>query len=138
MHESADAFANSAAPGLYDAGDQEAINQQKREAGSRDREDDETIRVWMNHPKGRDLLYRIVYEVCGFGVARTFSDTLGRTDTHAMYLHIGGQNIGAWFEERLRRHPALYTEMLTEQEIARASRDAQLKKQNERQERENG
>ena len=117
----------------YDASNQATVDNMAKDASRRDKEDSETIRVWMNHPKGRDLLYRIVYGVCHLGDTFTAADDVGRSDTHRTYLHLGERNIGAWFDERMRRHPELYMEMLREQEIEREARAARLAKQNAQQ-----
>ena len=124
--------------GFYDAGDEAAVDAQRSEAARRDAEDDETIRVWMNHPKGRDLLYRIVFQVCHHAETYIAADEKGRTDTHRTFLSLGERNIGNWFDDRLRRHPALYMEMLREQEIERELRNTKLLKQNEKQDERNG
>lgn len=124
--------------GLYDAGDQSAVDAMAREAQRRDAEDDETFRIWMNHPKGRDLLCRIVFQVCHMGVQFLATDEQGRSDTHRTYADIGERNIGAWLDERMRRHPELYMKMLEEQEIERQLRNARLRKQNEKQDERDG
>lgn len=124
--------------GIYDSTDPAAIEAARRAAGRREKDDDETIKVWMNHPNGRDLLYRITFAVCHLGDLFTASDEQGRTDTHRTFLHLGERNIGAWFDERMKRHPKLYMEMLAEQEVLRQARDIQLRKQNEKQDELNG
>lgn len=124
--------------GVYDAADQATVDNQAKESVRREREDDETIRVWMNHPKGRDLLFRIAYEVCHLGETFTAADDTGRSDTHRTYLNLGMRNAGAWLDERMRRHPELYMKMLQEQEVERQSRNARLVKQNEKQEESDG
>jgi len=124
--------------GVYDSSDPAAVEAAAREAGRRDAEDDETIRVWMNHSKGRDLLYRIVFQTCHLGETFTAIDESGRSDTHRTYLHLGERNIGAWLDERMRRHPELYMKMLDEQRIENELRNTKLLKQNERQDAQNG
>ena len=124
--------------GQYDSTDQSAIDAQRREAARRDAEDDETIRVWMNHSKGRDLLWRIVRDVCHLGETFTAIDERGRSDTHRTYLHLGERNIGAWFDARMMKHPELYMKMLDEQRIENELHNARLLKQNEKQEERDG
>lgn len=124
--------------GSYDANDPHAVEAAKKEAEQRDREDDETFRVWMTHPKGRELLARIAFEVCHLAETFMAADDRGRSDTHRTYLQLGERNIGAWLDERMRRHPELYMQMLQEQEAARISRGARLAEQNERQQQEEG
>lgn len=114
----------------YDAGDPVQISDAARELQRRDAEDNETIRVWMNHPKGRDLLYRIVFDVCHTARTRYEVDVNGQSDTHRTYLDLGERNIGAWFDERLKRHPDLYMAMLKEQEIERDARQSRIAKRN--------
>lgn len=121
---------------VYDAGDQATVDNQAKEAARRDAEDAETFRVWMNHPKGRDLLFRIVYERCHMGETFVANDDQGRSDTHRTYLHLGERNIGAWLDTQLRLHPELYVEMLKEQQTENELRLSRLKKQNERNEEE--
>jgi hypothetical protein len=117
----------------YDASDPATVDSAAKEAARQDREDTETFRVWMNHPKGRDLLYRIAYEVCHLGEAQFVGyDQHGRSDTHRTYLDLGMRNAGAWLDDRMRRHPDLYAKMLAEQEVERQLKAARLKKQNER------
>jgi hypothetical protein len=124
--------------GIYDSTDPAAIDAAASAAARRDHDDDETIRVWMNHPKGRDLLYRHVYETCHLGRTFVAVDENGHSDTHRTYLDLGERNIGAWWDERLRRHAELYMLMLKEQEIDRQAHNAQLLKQNEKQDTDNG
>ena len=47
-----------------DLADAATVDNAARDAKRRDAEDDETIRRWMSHPKGRDLMYRIVFDTC--------------------------------------------------------------------------
>lgn len=117
---------------VVDAADQTATDNAAKEAARREAEDHETFRIWMSHPKGRDLLWRIMFETCH--MAETFAafDDQGRSDTHRTYLHLGERNIGAWLDDRLRRHPELYTKMLTEQQTEREAREARIRKQNEK------
>lgn len=124
--------------GVYDSTDQSAIDAQRRESARRDAEDDETIRNWMNHSKGRDLLFRLVFETCHLGETFTAIDERGRSDTHRTYLHLGERNIGAWIDLRMRKHAALYMKMLDEQRIENELRNARLLKQNEKQDQTNG
>jgi hypothetical protein len=114
----------------YDAADQATVDNQAKEAARREAEDNETVRIWMSHAKGRDFLYRIVYDTCHLGQTFVASDDRGRSDPLRTYLHLGERNIGAWLDERMRRHPKLYTDMLTEQQIERESRAARIQKQN--------
>lgn len=124
--------------GAYDSTDQSAIDAQRRESARRDAEDDETIRVWMNYSKGRDLLFRLVFETCHLGETFTAIDERGRSDTHRTYLHLGERNVGAWIDLRMRKHPELYMKMLDEQRIENELRNARLLKQNEKQDESNG
>lgn len=115
-----------------DIAEQSDVDNAAKEAARREREDDETMRIWMSHPKGRDLLFRLTREVCHMGQTFVAADEHGRTDTHRTFLDLGERNIGAWFDERMSRHPKLYTDMLTEQQIERESRLDQIRKQNEK------
>lgn len=124
--------------GHYDAADQAAVDNAAKEASRRDKEDSETLRVWMSHPKGRDLLYRFVFGVCHLGETFVATDEHGRSDTHRTYLHLGERNIGAWLDNRLRSHPGLYQSMLSEQQLEAEARNARLMKQNERKEARDG
>src|SRR5580704_6067774 len=119
--------------GVYDSTDPAAIDAAASDAARRDHDDDETMRVWMNHPKGRDLLYRITYEVCHLGRTFVAVDEAGHSDTHRTHLDLGERNIGAWMDERLRRHPESYMLMLKEQEIDRQAQNMRLLKQNDKQ-----
>jgi hypothetical protein len=123
--------------GIYDSSDPAAIEAAAREAGRRDAEDDETIRVWMNHSKGRDLLFRFVFVICHLGETYIAIDQQGRADTHRTFVHLGERNMGAWLDERMRRHPELYMKMLDEQRIENELRNTKLLKQNERQDAQN-
>jgi hypothetical protein len=125
-------------PGVYDAGDPQAIEAQRLQAQIREREDDETVRIWMNHEKGRDFLYRFVFDVAGVEGEFIASDVNGNTDVHRTFAKIGERNMGAWWHDRMRRHPEQYMKMLQEQERERELRDARLKKQNEAQEANDG
>lgn len=122
----------------YDASDQASVDNQAKEAARRAAEDAETFRVWLTHPKGRDLLYRIVYERCHLGETFFAADDAGRSDTHRTYLHLGERNVGAWLDAQLRAHPELYVKMLQEQQIDNELRASRLKKQNERTDERNG
>lgn len=115
-----------------DIAEEVSVDNAAREAARRDAEDNETIRRWMGHPKGRDLLFRFVFETCHMG--RTFMayDETGRSDTHRTYLDLGERNIGAWLDERLRRHPELYMKMLSEQQIDAEARLSRIRKANEK------
>lgn len=113
-----------------DIAEQADVDNAAKEAARREREDDETIRIWMSHPKGRDLLFRFTNAICHMGETFTAADDHGRTDTHRTFLHLGERNIGAWMDEKMRRHPKLYMEMLTEQEIEREARLSRIRKQN--------
>lgn len=115
-----------------DIAEQAAVDNAAKEAARREKEDDETIQIWMSHPKGRDLLFRFTNNVCHMGETFTASDDVGRTDTHRTFLHLGERNIGAWFDERMRRHPKLYMQMLTEQQAERELRESRIRKQNEK------
>jgi len=115
----------------YDASDPVAADNAAKEAARREKEDAETWRVWMSHPKGRDLLWRIVNERCHLGETFTAVDETGRSDPLRTYLHIGERNIGAWVEAQLRRHPDLYMKMLQEEQLEREARASRLRKQAE-------
>lgn len=115
-----------------DIAEQADVDNAAKEATRRERDDDETMRIWMSHPKGRDLLFRIANLVCHLGETFTAADDQGRTDTHRTFLHLGERNIGAWLDERMRRHPKLYMEMLTEQQVERETRSDRIRKQNEK------
>lgn len=128
-----------AGDGLYDAGDEAALDAARREAAARERQDDETVRVWMNHPHGRDLLYRFVHDICHHGEAETYAtDNEGRVDTHKTFVTIGERNAGNWLHDRMKRQPELYVKMLSEQETARQVRNDRLCKQNEKQDERDG
>jgi hypothetical protein len=104
----------------------------------REREDDETMRIWMGHPKGRDFLYRFVFEVAKAQTEFVAANADGSTDVHRTFVSIGERNMGGWWLSRMQRHPKLYMDMLTEQETERQLRDARLRKQNEQQEERDG
>lgn len=123
---------------VFDAGDLNQVNAAQHEAARRERDDTETFRIWMSHPHGRDLLYRIAYDTCHLGETFYAVDNEGRSDTHKTYLHIGERNIGAWLDERMRRHPELYMRMLQEAEIEREARLSRVRKQNEAQDKRDG
>lgn len=114
----------------FDSASQPAVDNAARDAARRDADDNESIRIWMGHPKGRDLLFRLVNEVCHMGELYAAVDDTGRSDTHRTYLHLGERNIGAWIDERLRRFPDLYMRMLQEQQVDREVRLARNRKQN--------
>jgi hypothetical protein len=124
--------------GHYDASDEVAVNNAAKEKARRDRQDEETVRVWMNHPNSRDLLYRLVYESCHMGETFVATDEQGRSDTHRTYLHLGERNIGALIDGWMRRHPELYMRMLDEADTERQLRNARLLKQNEKKEERDG
>ncbi len=124
--------------GHYDASDPVAFDNAAKEKARRERQDDDTMRVWMNHPNGRELLYRFVFEVCHMGATYLATDNTGRSDTHRTYCDLGERNMGAWLDERLRRHPELYMKMLQEAEIERELRNSRLLKQNEKRDERNG
>lgn len=124
--------------GVYDAGDPIAVESQRRQAEVRERDDDETVRIWMGHPKGRDFLFRFVFETAKAGAEYVAANLDGSTDVYRTFVSIGERNMGAWWHDRMRRHPELYMKMLQEQELERQLRDARLKKQNENQEERDG
>lgn len=113
----------------YDASDQAAVDNQAKEAARRDARDRETIRIWMNHPHGRDLLYRMVYEWCHLGETFTATDEIGRSDPLRTYLHVGERNIGARLDQALRVDAESYVLMLKEQQTLEELRRARLEKQ---------
>lgn len=115
-----------------DIAEQADVDNAAKEAARRDAEDLETFRIWMSHPKSRDLLYRIVFITCHMGSTFTAVDDTGRSDPLRTYLDLGERNIGAWLDERLRKHPKLYMDMLTEQQIERQGRLDRIRKQNEK------
>ncbi len=124
--------------GVYDASDPNAIEAQRRQAEVRERDDDETIRIWMAHPKGRDFLYRFVFEVAKAQTEFVAQDHNGRTDELRTFVSIGERNMGGWWLAKMQRHPKLYMDMLQEQETERELRNARLKKQNEQQDERDG
>ena len=120
--------------GIYDASDPIAVDNAAKEAARRDAEDRETFRIWMSHPNGRDLLYRMMdaCDIFGSAFVSGESDTtafrLGRQDVGKMLLLVPCQN-----------HPDLYMKMMNEQRIDREARNTRLVRQNEaKDERENG
>lgn len=118
--------------GQYDASDPVAIDNAGKEAARREAEDRETIRVWMSHPKGRDLLYRMM-EACDiFGSPFV----AGEPDTTA--YRCGAQNMG---KQLLlipcQYHADLYMKMMNEQQIEREGRNVRLLKQNKNAEERN-
>jgi hypothetical protein len=124
--------------GVYDSSDPVAVDNAAKEKVRRDRQDDETIRVWMSHPNGRELLFRYIFEICHMGVSYLATDDTGRSDTHRTYCDLGERNMGAYLDERLRRHPELYMKMLQEAETDRDLRNSRLLKQNEKKEERDG
>jgi hypothetical protein len=123
--------------GHYDAADPAAVDAASREAARRDAEDRQTVRVFMDHPKSRDFLFRLVNERCHLSETFVAVDDHGRSDPLRTYLHLGERNIGAWLDEQMRRHPDLYMKMLNEQQIEREARNVRLLKQNENAEQRN-
>lgn len=117
---------------VADIGDQTTVDNASKEAARREAEDLETIKVWMSHPKGRDLLFRIIFERCHFGETFTAVDDHGRSDPLRTYLDLGERNIGAWLDGELRRHPELYMKMLAEQRTDREASESRIRKQNEK------
>lgn len=115
-----------------DIANQADVDNAAKEATRREREDDETFRIWMSHPKGRDLLFRFVNITCHMGETFVGADDSGRTDTHRTFLNLGERNIGAWLDEKMRRHPKLYMDMLTEQQIEREARLDRIRQQNKK------
>ena len=119
---------------VADISDQTTVDNAAKEAARRDADDAETFKIWLNHPKGRDLLFRIVYERCHLSETFTAVDNEGRSDPLRTYLDLGERNIGAWLDEQLRRHPELYMKMLSEQRTEREARESRIRKQNEKKE----
>jgi hypothetical protein len=115
-----------------DIADQAAVDNAAKEAARREADDNETIRRWMSHPKSRDFLFRFVFDVCHYGRTFTAYDDHGRSDTHRTYLDLGERNIGAWLDERMRRHPGLYMQMLSEAQLEQEVRESRIRKQNEK------
>lgn len=111
--------------GVYDASDQAAVDNAGRDAARRDAEDHETIRIWMSHPKGRDLIWRFL-ELCHIN-----DDCRGKEPLDT-YFNLGERNIGNWWLTKVLRHPKLYMEMVAEQEVEREAKNQRLLKQNER------
>jgi len=68
--------------GQYDASDPVAVDNAGKEAARREAEDLETIRVWMSHPKGRDLLFSVIQERCHLAETFIATDEAGRSDMH--------------------------------------------------------
>lgn len=117
---------------VQDISDQATVDNASKEAARRDAEDLETFRIWLSHPKGRDLLFRIIFERCHISETFTAVDLQGRSDPLRTYLDLGERNIGAWLDEQLRRHPELYMRMLSEQQAERELRENRIRKQNEK------
>lgn len=115
-----------------DIADQANVDNAAKTAATRERDDDETIKIWMSHPKGRDLLFRFTNEICHMGETYVAADDAGRTDTHRTFLNLGERNIGAWLDERMRRHPKLYMDMLTEQAREREVSASRIRKANDK------
>lgn len=115
-----------------DIADHANVDNAAKEAVRRDKEDDETMRLWMSHPKGRDFLFRLTSEICHMGETYVAADDQGRTDTHRTFLNLGERNIGAWLDERMRRHPKLYMDMLTEQTLERDVSASRIRKANDK------
>lgn len=122
----------------YNSADQASVDNAAKEAVRRESEDKATFGVWMNHPKGRDLLYRLVYEICHLGQPFFAADDQGRSDTHRTYLALGERNIGAYIDNRLRQHPELYMKMLQEQQFEAEVRRSRLQKQNDKEDLSDG
>lgn len=112
----------------YDSADPRFEEAERKEQGRREATDRETMRIWMNHPSGRALLYRFVYETCHLGETFAAYDNEGRSDTHRTYLSMGERNAGAWLDGRMREHPELYMKMLDEQRIDAELRATRLEK----------
>lgn len=111
-------------PGFYDASDPVAVDNAGKEAARRDAEDRETFRVWMSHPKGRDLLYRMM-EACDiFGSSY-------RVDPYETAYRCGLRDMGQTYLRHVQNHPDLYMKMMNEQQIERDARNVRLMKQNE-------
>lgn len=123
---------------VYDAADPEAIASAERQKQVRETDDNETVRIWMNHPKGRDLLYRFVFEVAKTEQEFVAVDLEGRTDKYKTFVSIGERNMGKWWHDAIRRHPDLYAKMLQEQEFERVVRASRLRNQAEQQEASDG
>lgn len=117
---------------VADIGDQTTVDNASKEAARREAEDMETVKVWMSHPKGRDLLFRIISERCHVGQTFIAFDVHGQTDTHRTFLDLGERNIGMWLDGELRRHPELYMKMLAEQRTDREASESRIRKQNEK------
>jgi hypothetical protein len=111
--------------GLYDAGDQTAVDNAAKETARREAQDHESIRIWMSHPHGRDLIWRFL-ETCHM------QDDCRGSDTHDTYFNLGERNVGNWWLSKVLRHPKLYMEMVEEQNRDRELRNTRLLKQNER------
>lgn len=112
----------------YDANDPRFEEAERKEQGRRDLDDRETLKVWMNHPNGRSLLYRFVFDVCHVNELFTAVDHQGRSDTHRTYLNLGERNAGAWLLSRMQEHPELYMRMLEEQRVERELKQTRLEK----------
>ena len=117
--------------GHYDASDQAAVDNQAKEAARRDRLYDETIKSWMSHPNGRDLIYHMLEQ------ANIYGDCRGE-DTHGTYWNLGARNFGLQLLMRVQKHSGLYVRMMEEQQIERELRNTRLLKQNERKEARDG
>jgi hypothetical protein len=117
--------------GHYDAGDQAAVDNQAKEAARRERQDDETVKAWLSHPNGRDLIFRMLES------ANIFGDCRGE-DTHATYWMLGARNMGLQLLMRVQKHSALYVRMMDEQQAERELRNTRLLKQNERKDERDG
>jgi hypothetical protein len=115
-----------------DISEQASVDKAAKDAAARELADNETFRIWMSHPNGRDLLYRIMFETCHMGQTFTAVDDQGRSDPLRTYLDLGERNIGAWLDGQLRKHPKLYMDMLTEQQTEREVRTDRIRKQNEK------
>lgn len=115
-----------------DIADQASVDNAAKEAARREAEDNETMRRWMSHAKGRDLLFRIVFEVCHMGRTFVAYDDQGRSDTHRTYLDLGERNVGAYIDAMMKRHPKLYMEMLSEAQLEQEVRQSRIAKQNEK------
>jgi hypothetical protein len=117
--------------GYYDASDQAAVDNAAKEAVRRERQDDETIRIWLSHENGRDLIFRMLEECHIFGDCRG-------VDTHSTYWNLGERNIGNRLLARVQRPPALYMKMMQDQQAAQDLRNTRLRKENERKDQRDG
>ena len=92
----------------YDAGDPKQVNQARKRAGRRKKEELDFVEAMMKLPQGRKWLWELMEDCCIFG------DPIVPRDLLSTGANIGKQDIGKKILANATKFPELYMKMCAE------------------------